>query len=68
MEAYSPENIVANPICCLRPNFKENTIDQGRSAGGNGRTNFKETRDVCCELFKGQSRGVDALQTLGCNK
>merc|ERR1711934_502685 len=49
MEAYSPENIVANPICCLHPNFKE-------------------TRDVCCELFKGQSRGVDALQTIGCNK
>merc|ERR1711934_1254875 len=28
-EAYSPENIKAFPICCLRPNFMENSIAQG---------------------------------------
>ena len=65
-QAYSPENIRQNGICCLGPNFRKNTIDQGRSAGGNGRTNFKATRDVCCELYQDQNGGVDAIRTIGC--
>ena len=59
-EAYSPENIKAFPICCLRPNFMENSIAQG------GSRNFRQTRSVCCVLWKGQSRAVDALKTIGC--
>merc|ERR1712037_367536 len=63
-QAYSPENISQNPICCLRPNFQANTLAQGSATGGNGRTNFRKTRAVCCELFKGKGKGVDALQSI----
>ena len=59
-QAYSPENISQpqNHVCCLRPNFRQNTIEQGRFAGGNGRKSFKETREVCCELFSDPAPGV----------
>ena len=66
-QAYSPENIVkqANFPCCLLPNFRINTIEQGGS-GRNGRRNFQKTRDACCRLFEGQTRGLDALANIGC--
>merc|ERR1712037_691855 len=70
-QAYSPENIVkrSNIPCCLQPNFRVNTIKQVIKQGGserNGRRNFQKTRDVCCRLFEGQTRGLDALANIGC--
>merc|ERR1712183_1225810 len=64
---YSPENILGNPVCCLRPNFKLNAIAQGKKMQeGAGRSNFKSTRDKCCMEYKNQTEGVDSLKTIGC--
>jgi len=67
-KVYSPENISEFPICCLRPNFKENAKDQARKGKEmvKPRKNFQKTRDKCCDLFAGQTRGVDALKTIEC--
>ena len=68
---YQPENILLmqNRLCCLQPNFRDNAIAQITRSGGttrDGRENFKATRDLCCEQYKEQTDGVDALQTIGC--
>merc|ERR1712032_759082 len=70
-QAYSPENIVkqSNILCCLQPNFRVNTIKQVIKQGGSerrGRRNFQKTRDACCRLFEGQTRGLEALANIGC--
>ena len=70
-DVYNPENILVmqNRLCCLQPNFRVNAITQITRSGGtkkDGRNNFKATRDKCCEQYKDQVQGVDALKTLGC--
>ena len=69
--AYSPKNILKrqNLPCCLKPNFRANAINQVLRAGGRrkgGRANFKKTRDICCNQYRRQTRGVDALKNIGC--
>ena len=69
--AYSPENIRKrqNLPCCIQPNFRKNAILQIIRAGGRakgGRANFKKTRDICCNQYRRQTRGTDALKNIGC--
>ena len=61
IQAYSPEHIVEHPICCLRPNFKDNALAQG------GRTNFRNTRRACCELYESNPGALKILdKNIGC--
>ena len=65
---YSPEKIVEgrNPTCCLQPNFRDNSIAQG-GGGDEGTANFRATKKECCDQYRAQTGGVDALDTLRCN-
>ena len=65
---YSPEKIVEgrNPTCCLQPNFRDNSIAQG-GGGDEGTANFRATKKECCDQYRAQTGGVDALNTLRCN-
>ena len=69
-QAYSPENIRQrqNRNCCLQGNLRENTINQARSAGWNGREEsiriYQETKDICCKLVPDHSA---IRKTIRCN-
>ena len=55
MNLYSPDGIMANPVCCLRDNFVVNALAQGGPPG------LKKTKKVCCTEFSKQTGGVDVL-------